>query len=240
MSAAPTRIPGHQPRHHPPRAPTAFAGLALGVILAALLVGLHVFGASTVVGSGVTATESRSLPPFHTVDVTGASSLDVATGAPQSVVVRADGNLLSRITTRVASGHLVIGNRPGRYSFRTPVRVRVTVPSVTALALSGSGDITVSGIHNAVLDLSLAGLGTIQASGTTARLHVDISGAGAAELGQLVARDVTADVSGEGQMQLTATRSLRATVSGNATIRYHGDPSRVVTHVSGIADISRR
>jgi hypothetical protein len=64
----------------------------------------------------------------------------------RSVLVKADDNLLNRVTTDVKSGALVIGNTPGSLTAKSPMSVEVNVPSLNALALTGSGNIMVSGI----------------------------------------------------------------------------------------------
>src|SRR5262245_51190311 len=52
-------------------------------------------------GSGVAATQARSVAPFTGVDLAGANNVVIRVGAKQSVVVHADDNLLRRVTTRV-------------------------------------------------------------------------------------------------------------------------------------------
>jgi hypothetical protein len=44
---------------------------------------------------------------------------------------------------------------------------------------------------------------------------------------------VTAVVSGSGRIVVTATRSLDASVSGSGAIFYGGDPTKVVTSITG-------
>ena len=75
----------------------------------------------------------------------------------------------------------------------------------------------------------LPGSGIIQATGTTTRLDVTISGEGTVLLGQLIARDVKAALSGDGTVMLTATHSLNASVSSSGTIVYSGNPPHVTT-----------
>ena len=66
--------------------------------------------------------------------------------------------------------------------------------------------------------------GNIHATGTTTRLDVTISGEGNAFLGELIARDAKAALSGDGTITLTATHSLNASISpsGSGTILYRG------------------
>ena len=142
------------------------------VLLAAIVVLVLVDRSSTTsnsqggTGSGVVATQARSLPPFTGVDLAGANNVAVRVGARQSVIVHADSNLLGRVTTQVSSGSLVIGNTPGTLSARTPMFVAVSVPSLDALTVQGSGNISVIGINSPSLTVRIPGSGTIHAAGT--------------------------------------------------------------------------
>jgi hypothetical protein len=189
-------------------------------------------------GSGVAATQARSLPLFTGVDLAGANNVMVRVGARQSVIVHADSNLLGRVTTQVSSSSLVIGNTPGTLSARSPMWVAVSVPSLDALTVEGSGNISVTGIHTSSLTVRLPGSGTIHAAGATARLDVAIGGSGTALLSGLIAGDATASIDGSGSIVLTATHSLDASISGSGTILYTGNPTRVIKSVTGSGTIS--
>ena len=144
---------------------------------------------------------ARSVSRFTAVDLAGFNNVVVRAGGRQSVVVHADGNLLRRVTTRVRAGRLVIGTTPGNLAARSPMYVVVTLPSVEALTLRmHQGNIIVSDLDSRRLTVRLPGAGTIRATGRAARLDVTISGSGTALLGQLVARDVKAGVSGDGSI----------------------------------------
>jgi hypothetical protein len=240
MSTAPT--PFHQ-RRAPGRhrlTLTTLAALLLAAILIALLVDRILYSSSSPAGtgSGVAAAQARSLPPFTGVDLAAANNVIVHVGASQSVIVHADSNLLTRVTTRFRSGSLVIGTTPGNLNAKTPMFVDVTLPSLDALRLNGDGNITVTGITGRRLTVALPGSGVIDATGTTTRLEVTISGEGAALLGQLVARDVNAALSGDGSVTLAATHSLKASISGSGTILYRGNPPHITTTVSGNGTIT--
>jgi hypothetical protein len=189
-------------------------------------------------GSGVAATQARSLPPLTGVDVAGANNVVVRVGAPQSVIVHADSNLLGRVTTQVTSGGLVIGNTPGTLNTRSPMFVAVSVPSLDALTVQGSGNISVAGINSPSLTVRIPGSGTIHAAGTTALLDVGIGGSGTVVLSRLMARDATASIDGSGSIVLTATHRLDASISGSGTILYTGNPAQVTKSVSGSGTIS--
>jgi Putative auto-transporter adhesin, head GIN domain len=236
MSSASTPVRPHRAARRVQLVLTSLLALLGVAIILVLWIDHH--SSKTIVGSGVAATQSRSVPPFSSVDATGVSNLSLHVGPRQSVVVSADDNIVSRVTTRVVSGTLVVGNKSGSYSVRTPIVTQVVVPSVAALTLEGSGDISASGINSRALTLSLAGVGTIRASGTTARLRVTISGAGDAQLAQLRARDATAFVNGDGDISVTATNSLQGTIAGSGTISYRGNPPHVTSSVTGNGEVT--
>jgi hypothetical protein len=219
----------------------ALGVLLLSAILLALLVDRIFFQSSsspTGRGSGIAATQTRSVPPFTGVDLAGDNNVIVQVGARQSVVVHADSNLLKCVTTRVRSGRLVIGTTLGNLSAKSPMFVAVSVPSLDSLTLEGDGNISVTGVNGRSLTVALPGSGNIEATGTTTKLDVAISGEGTALLRQLVARDANAALNGDGSIMLTATNSLTARVSGTGAILYGGNPPHVAQRVTGSGTIS--
>ena len=209
-------------RHLPGPFAAALAALALAAVGLLLLVQYDVFSSSgphVVRGSGVPASETRTVPAFSSIELAGSNVLTIHVGGKQSVVVHADDNLLSRITTEVRDGRLVVGNKPGGFSTTSPMQVEIRVPTLDALALTGSG--------------------VIHATGTTDSLDLTLAGSGDAQLSDLRARDVHAVLAGSGRIFVTATDSLDAVVAGSGEIVYSGDPARVTTSVTGSGVVTR-
>jgi hypothetical protein len=184
------------------------------------------------VGSGRAATVVRHVPPFRRVELAGSSNVMVTAGQARSVAVTADDNLLRRVTTRVRGGILVI-DTVGSYSTRVPMIVRVSVPSLRSLSLSGSGTVGATGISERQLTISLSGSGVVRAGGRVDRLAVTLSGSGDAQLGGLRARDARAVVAGSGRIVVRATRTLVASVPGSGAVFYLGHPAKVTRTVTG-------
>jgi hypothetical protein len=132
----------------------------------------------------------------------------------------------------------VIGTTPGNLSAKSPMFVAVSVPSLDGLTLRGAGNISATGISGPSLTVALPGSGNIHATGTTASLHVTISGEGTTLLRQLIARDANAALSGDGSIMVTATHRLTATISGDGTILYGGNPPHVTQRVTGTGAIT--
>jgi hypothetical protein len=210
------------------------------LVLAAAVVALLARGGlpgSGVQGSGVAATQPRVLATFSSLDLAGSNNVTVAVGGRQSVVVHADNNLIRYVTTRVAAGTLVIGTT-GSFTTRSPMSVEVSVPSLAAVTLSGSGKISVTGIDAPRLTVTLPGSGRLDAIGTVAQLNVTLGGSGLAQLDRLAARDVHAVVAGSGLIRVTATASLNAAVTGSGAIIYSGNP-QVTSSVTGSGTVTR-
>jgi Putative auto-transporter adhesin, head GIN domain len=218
------------------------AATAAALIVAAMVAALLVHGGgsagSGVQGSGIAATQTRTVARFSSLDLAGSNEVTVVVGARQSVVVHADSNLIGHVTTQVVAGTLVVADT-GSFTTRTPMSVEVSVPSLTALNLSGSGQLSVTGIKAARLTVTVSGSGMLSAAGTATRLDVSLSGDGLAQLSQLTASEVRAVVSGSGLIQVTATTSLDAEVPGTGAIVYGGNPAQVTTSVTGIGTVAR-
>ena len=187
-------------------------------------------------GSGVAASVTRALGPYTAVELAGTNVVHVVVGGKQSVVVHGDDNLLKRVKTTVRDESLVIST-PGTFSTRAPMSVDVSVPSLTALTLSGSGNVDVGGVASKSFVVSLPGSGNVSVTGTVDRLDASLPGSGNEYLFGLHARDARADVSGSGNILVDVARTLNATIAGSGTIVYHGSPA-VTQHVSGSGAIS--
>lgn len=241
MTVAPTSVQP-RPEHHSSRwVLVGILAFLLGGLAIALLYQLDVFGSSSSSdseGSGVPATQTREVASFSSVELAGGNNVVIRVGEKRSVVVKADDNLLNRITTDVKSGALVIGNTPGSLKAKSPMSVEVNVPSLNALALTGSGNIMVGGIKTESLTVTLSGSGNLFGSGTATSLDVTVSGFGNARFTQLDADNVHAVVSGSGVIFVTATKSLDAAVTGSGTIMYAGNPQDVRKSVTGSGAIT--
>jgi len=239
MTSAPTLDSGQRARHGhglPFVAAGALVLLAVGIAIAYAVASKSTSPSNTAQGSGVQVTESRTVAAFRSVDLAGSNNVFIRVGEEQFVQVYGDGNLIDRVTTDVEDSTLVIGSK-GSYSTNSPMRVEVSVPSLRDLTLSGSGNVLVSGVDGRRFTVTISGSGAVRASGTTEQLVVTVSGSGQAELGGVEASIVHAVVSGSGEIVVTATASLDASVPGSGSIMYGGNPNDVTKSVTGSGEI---
>ncbi len=246
MSSTPTSLRARRPVRSLRRAGVATAAMAAVLAVVAVVFVArggwgtnHRSSGEVILGSGAPTTQEREVAPFRAVDLAGSNTVTVLVGPVQRVRVTGDDNLLRLVTTEVRAGRLAIGNRSS-FTTRSPMRVDIAVPRLDAIRLSGVGTVVVRGIQAESLSVDLPGSGTIDVFGTTSRLDAVLHGSGHLRLGGLVAAEAVAEVSGSGQIDVHASRALRAVVSGTGTISYGGHPSEVSRKVTGSGAIIER
>ena len=237
MTTLPTRVSRGQGPH---RLYLILLTTLVLLLTAGLVVALQHRGDDATVGvqgSGMESTQTRQLPSFTSVDLAGANVVTVHVGDKQAVVVHADDNLLQFITTDVRDGQLVIANT-GTFTARSPMRVDVTVPKFDAATLSGAGVMTVEAVKAEKFVARLPGTGVLHVSGTVGSLDATLDGTGDLQLQNLISRDATVAVAGSGRLQVNATGTLDASVSGSGAIFYAGSPTNVTRSVTGSGAIT--
>lgn len=214
-------------------------------------------------GNGNTVAIDRSVGDYDAIALAGWFDVDLVDGKEGEITLEGESNLLEYIKTEVKDGKLIIKVEKGvnlkPSSWDDGIRITVPVETISSLALSGSGDvvgkktiktdnfrtamsgsgdITVSVEANSV-DAVMSGSGDITLSGNTRDFEARISGSGDIKAYELEADNVDATVSGSADIKVTATKMLKARVSGSGDISYRGNPDKVDTKASGSGDISK-
>jgi hypothetical protein len=205
----------------------------------ALALSMLVLSACSGGTAGPPVTEQRGVDAFHSIDLRGAGNANVTVGPAASVTLVADARTLKATSTAVRNGMLIIENRPG-WSWlgkSDRLEMRITLPTLNALALNGAGNIGITGVHGQALSIALQGAGNLVASGETAALNARLNGAGNLDLARLVAGDATLAVNGAGNLTAHVTGSLLAEVNGVGSISYSGKPRQVESNINGVGRI---
>jgi hypothetical protein len=100
-----------------------FAVAAIAVVVAARE---QSGGRSSTNRGAIAGTQTRKVAPFDAIELSGSNIVTVQVGRPQTVVVYADRNVVSRVTTVVRAGKLVIGNEPGTVTSKSPTSVEIS------------------------------------------------------------------------------------------------------------------
>ena len=205
--------------------------------------------------------ETRSVGAFTEISLVGSAHAVVKQGRPQSVVVEASKEDLADFETEVKSGQLRLGYRQkpdkGMFNYQShgPVTVYVTVPSLTALrvggsgrlelngpleadalvlAVSGSGDLLVPQLRAGRLETNVSGSGDVTVGGTCPGNEIRISGSGKVRAHDLKTETSRARISGSGNAHIFASRSVEGAISGSGNLYVAGGASlNSSTHGSG-------
>ena len=192
--------------------------------------------------SGTQETEHRDVTGFNAIDMRGAGKFDIKVGPVESVTLSGDSRVISRITTEVRDKTLVI-NRDREWFWledNERLKVSITLPQLTALRLSGAGDVDVSGLNGGSSSIALSGAGRMSAEGKLDELTVNLSGAGHGDFSRVDAGSATVTMSGAGSIFVHPIDALNATLNGVGSIEYEGNPTKITSAIHGIGSISQR
>lgn len=190
-------------------------------------------------GSGVAATETRTVGEFSSIHAEGSSIIEVQVreGLARTVEISTDDNLLKVIKTEVAAGVLEI-SAAADIDPQGDIHVKVTTPTLAGIHLEGANRLKLDIDSPGALDLHLEGAGGVRAAGRIGRLSVHSEGAGSIDAAELIARAVDIHIEGAGRANVNASESLKARIEGAGLIRYSGNPPSVEKDIEGIGRIS--
>lgn len=209
-------------------------------------------------GSGEMTSETRDVSGFDEIVLEGSGTVTVEVTGTESLTIEAEDNLMSRLTSDVEDGRLVLGVRGPIRATREIVYTitaatlegiaiagsgEVEVGDVTAdtftVEISGSGSVAVPFVETGDFVATVSGSGSIEAAGTTNGLDVEIPGSGTFSGEALEAATGTVTIAGSGNAVVNVSDKLDATVSGSGNIDYLGDPT-VESTISGSGSIRSR
>ena len=196
-------------------------------------------------GTGNIVKQTISLKDFQSVSLNNSATVDIVKGDSFKVEISDYENLVKYLSVKVTDHVLMISTDP-IYTLLTNSQAKVTITmpdSLTAVTLSGSGDINLNSafkdfksaiilgsgniranqnLNIAVLNASILGSGNISAKGNVNALTALISGSGNLLLSGLNAVTANCSITGSGNINVAVSNSLKATISGSGSVTYSG------------------
>ncbi|WP_020537111.1 head GIN domain-containing protein [Lewinella cohaerens] len=207
-------------------------------------------------GSGPRVEKDLQLDQFSGIRLSINADVYLTQGSTQSVRISAQQNIIDLIETNV-DGSIWKIKTEENIDDHAPIKIYITVPRMTYVKLSGSGDIytenTFTG-NDAVevgisgsgdlrfkttansIEAAISGSGDIELDGSTENLNISISGSGDIDAKELVSGNCEVRISGSGGAKVHATKNLNVRVSGSGDVYYKGSPN-VQSRVSGSGDL---
>ena len=179
--------------------------------------------------------EGADLAEFDRVSVVGSLDVQVEVGAAPSVALKGARHDLEHLSLVVTDGTLEI-SKTGDHRMHD-VEIRVTTPQLRGAVLSGSGDITVSGVSADAFEAELRGSGDIDVQGTAKSVSVSVRGSGDVDTSGLKATSAGVRLSGSGDAHVHATKDATGTLRGSGDIVVGGGATCSI-EVAGSGDVS--
>jgi len=198
--------------------------------------------------AGPATTRNYQVGAFDRLEVAGPYEVSVATGRAPSVKASGGERAIERMVVEVEGNTLKIhpekrsGFRFG-WSRHHSVKLTVTVPSLSAAEVAGSGNISVNKVTGEAfegdvagsgdlrlgqvdvkrLKMAIAGSGEIDAgSGRAAVADYDIAGSGDIDAARLVAETASVSIAGSGNVAAHATGTAKVDIAGSGDVKMTG------------------
>ncbi|HEY60463.1 MAG TPA: DUF2807 domain-containing protein [Anaerolineae bacterium] len=197
--------------------------------------------------------ETRDVGEFEHITMKGFGKLILKQGPKQELIIEADDYTMSRISTDVINGELIID--VGRdwvekisagldFLSTREIVINITVKKLSMIEISGGCKIEAKGIKTESLDLKLTGASSVEFSDLTAdQLNTDMPGAGKIVIsgkvkeqqvnltgagnfsgGKLKSKNTKVNLTGVGSATVWATDKLDVTITGVGSVDYYGEP----------------
>jgi len=197
--------------------------LLMILLLTVMAAGCHHGMRNEITGSGKRELQKREVAAFTSIMTEGAFNIEVACQKGPSLEVEGDDNVLEYVSTVVSNNVLRLKNTKG-YSVNEPVKVKISVPNLEGLSVSGAGRIEIKGMNNEKFEIDANGAPSISVSGTTKLIDINTNGAGKIDTHSLHASRAVVDSKGVSRVDLDVADQLDVTVSGPSVVFYKGDP----------------
>jgi hypothetical protein len=180
---------------------------------------------------------------FTSVGVAGSTDAQITVGPAQSIVLRGPKALIDNIEVSLKDGALLVKHKKSSWgmgtSYKENAKAIITVPALTKVAVSGSGDMSVSGVKATDFGIAVSGSGNINASGSCTSLVSSISGSGDVDASGLKCAAVTTSIAGSGDSKVFASESVTVSIAGSGDVRVDGAPKGSCTiKIAGSGDVS--
>ncbi|HLO57139.1 MAG TPA: head GIN domain-containing protein [Bacteroidales bacterium] len=170
--------------------------------------------------TGQTVKETRDVGSFTGVTLAFSGNVYITQGSPAKVVIEADQNTMDKIETEIHGSNLVLKTRDGYWRNLGKINAYITMPDVSNLSVTGSGDL--------ICESPLK----------TNDVELFVSGSGSVRISSLSGREVTANITGSGDIVVAgntgADGEMDATITGSGSIKAEGIPvSEATVHITG-------
>ncbi len=190
--------------------------------------------------NGEMSSSSTDLRDFEGIALGISADVYVSQG-DYNVEVTGPEKSVDQVELNVNGGTLGIGTKRGTRNWNSRgVKVYVTMPNLSSIAIGGSGDVKVEGAFNNMgkLSISIGGSGNVDIEGQAESIEVSVAGSGDVDASGVDANRAEVSIAGSGNVKVGAVDKLEVSIAGSGDVYYKGNPS-VEKSVIGSGDIRK-
>jgi len=185
-------------------------------------------------GEGSVTAETRSLPTFSAIEVSGNRQAEIILSTDSKVEITGYQNLVPAYKSYVSNGKLRFEFNNCNNVKNDNISLKIYTPSVSAISMSGNTEVQVSENFSAeYFEAFLSGNGTLRMhGGNFNQLKLHTSGSAKVYASAVLSNQSNVSVSGNGYLEVKASKTLDVHISGNGEVHYWGNPT-VSSTISG-------
>ena len=177
----------------------------------------------------------------RTLAWSGATRLDIDLAAdvryiqstgPASVVITGPQRLVDRVVVEGDSVRYEHG-RHRRHGRNPALSIVVRAPDISSFDLSGRNTLAIEGYRQPTLRLDVSGRSEVTASGEADDVTLDLSGSGEVDLSALKIKGADVEISGSADASIAPTERAQLDISGSGDVRLLTRPKTLETDISG-------
>jgi hypothetical protein len=127
-----------------------------------------------------------------------------------------------------------------RISSKTRINVKISMPAIEGVEISGASSANVAGVNADSLELKASGASKIKIEGEAKILEAEASGASSIDAEKLKVEDANVEANGASSATVAATNDLDLNASGASKIYYVGEPKNIKQDSSGASSIKKK
>jgi hypothetical protein len=193
-------------------------------------------------GEGDSGSETRTLSSFTSVIADGSTPIDIYPSTEDRVVVTGYNNLIGVYETNVSDGALRLKFKDSYINIRNSnLQVAVYTKNMNSIKINGSGDVHLhSGLTSNAMVAEINGSSRVDIDANHFNnVSCSINGSGDIYGQACVAQNLTAKISGSGNVRMTVENTMNVRISGSGDVDYWGNPQITEVNISGSGKINK-
>ena len=177
--------------------------------------------------------ETRNLSGFKKIKAGDSVTLEITVQKDFSVTVETGDKELQYVTTQINGDTLNITTDKDKISSVNKAVLKISMPELVELEVSGITDATVSDAKSDSLKLQANNMSKIKISGETKNLNANGNGKSLILAEKLKTENAEVEVNGASQATVAPTNELNAKANGASLVTYIGEPKKIKKTTTG-------